>query len=105
MRDRDLILLLVVGLGGFAAYNYLKNKIPNAIAQPLANFYVWLTSQGAPVPQGVVVFPDYSTLPAAQLPRITWYGNAATFVYNGGNWQLLSHDSSGNYPAIPFTGA
>ena len=101
MRDRDILFLA----GGAAVLYWLINKagsVANTVAAPLANFYVWLTAQGAAVPQGVVVFPDFTTLPTANLPAIKWIGNTATFSYNGATWQLLPHDTNGNYPAVAY---
>ena len=109
MKRDDALIVGGIALAGYLLYRLWNSAgaAVSAATQPLANFYVWLTSQGLPVPQGVVVFPDYSTIPTSQLSGLSlkWYGNALTFIYNGQVWQLQSHDSNGNYPAVPYVGA
>jgi hypothetical protein len=108
MKERDALLYGGLAIGAYLLWRQFSGSIGGAVSSataPLANFYAWLTSQSLPIPQGMIVFPDNTTIPASQLPPITWYGNAATFIYNGNVWQLLSHDANGNYPAIAYVGA
>ncbi len=69
-----------------------------AVASPIANAYVSLTSNDPATPTGSVIFPDGSFIAVASI-QPTWVGNSLQFVYGGKTYALSSHDANGNYPA------
>ncbi len=107
MKRSDLAVYAGLAAGGYLLYKWLASGaslFANTLASPIASAWVGLTAPGAPVPQGSIIFPDGSSIPAANV-SMTWIGNALTFAYNGRNWQLQPHDANGNYPAILYIGA
>jgi len=106
MKERDILFWGAVAVGAYWLYSKFSTAAgtaANAIAAPIANAYVNLTSGAAPVAQGNIILPDGTAIPASSV-QLTWYGNALTFVYGGSNYQLQPQ-VNGNYPAIYWIGA
>lgn len=78
-----------------------------AVVNPLADFYAYLTAQGATVPQGVVLMPNGDAVPVAILNvRSVPNTNSATFQYQGGTYYINGpHDANGNWAASTTLGA
>jgi hypothetical protein len=82
-------------------FTSVASSAANAIAAPIANAFVDLTSPAAPVPQGSVILPDGTSFPAANLTNLNFGFNqgVAQFTYQGGTYSLSPHDANGNYVA------
>ncbi len=114
--DKDtgkIVLYAVVGLGVLYVLYKVWTNVSGAVASvtspattALANWYTQLTSNGQPIPQGFVLFPDGTSVSLAQVNvtavpnSATQSGISGTFTYNGQTWYLNSpHDANGNYAA------
>jgi hypothetical protein len=77
------------------------------VVNPLAEFYVYLTSQGVMIPQGVVLMPNGDAVPVANLNVRSVPGtNSATFQYQGGTYYINGpHDANGNWAASTTLGS
>lgn len=104
---RDVMTLALLAAGVYVAGKYILPllKLPGQAVDDattaLANFYVWLTSQGQQIPQGVILLPNGTTVPVAGLNVMSMPGsNNAFFQYGGVNYYLTApHDSNGNWAA------
>jgi hypothetical protein len=104
MKTEDWLIL-----GGIGVAIYLLSKASNAVgnaadsaASSIANAYVNLTSPAAPVPQGSVIMPNGSTIPASSLTNMDLGyddSGALTFLGSDGNTYQLSSQTGGNYQA------
>lgn len=98
----------VVLYGGLAVAAYLLYKKfagvvdsgANAIAKPISDLWVQMTSPTAPVPLGNIIMPDSSYFPASNLTGMNtrWQGNVLYFD-SGGVTYSLSPQVGGNYQA------
>lgn len=107
------VLYLVVGAGAlyllYQLWQKLSTAVPN-LTNPattaLANWYVQLTAQGSPIPQGFILFPDGTSVSSAVLNiAMVPNTNSATFQYLGQSYYLNSpHDENGNWAASTSLG-
>jgi hypothetical protein len=104
MKQSDLFWLAVLGVGAFVAWKWFSKTV-GAITAPvssaLANAWVSATSPSPMNVLGNVVFPDGSQTPLNQLDVRSDNQTGAVQVLSGGHiYQLQSHDSNGNWPAM-----
>jgi hypothetical protein len=101
---KSVLLIAAVVIGGLWLVKKLSGgvaAITGSVVNPLADFYVYLTSQGAMIPSGIVLLPNGTTLPVAQAaPRTVPNSNSASFVYAGTTYYLNTpSDANGNWAA------
>jgi hypothetical protein len=103
-----LVKLALLGAVGYVLWQAFKNKLSALTAltapvvNPLADAYVWLTSQGAQIPQGQILLPDGQTwIPVTSVNVRNVPGTSyGMFNYGGSTYYLLTgHDANGNYAA------
>jgi len=111
IKSDDLLLYAALGIGAYFLYTNvlapalgIAGAAANAVAEPVANLYVALTSPASPVPQGSVIMPNGTNFPTANLTNmgITWAGNILTFTGSDGELYQLSPQSGGNYVASSY---
>lgn len=103
MKTRDMVIYGGLAIAAYFLYKKFAvsiNAAANAIAQPIADGYVALTSPAAPIPQGSVVMPNGQNFAAANLTNMNlrWQGNVLMFDA-GGSTYSLSSQVGGNYQA------